>query len=85
LRKLKEILNLDFMYGLLKDKYGHNGNVSVPPPVIMKMMILLFLYNVRSEREMMETIPERWWRRTLRRTPLENLTILSWMSNTRNW
>src|SRR4030042_7162684 len=59
LRKLKEILNLDFMYGLLKDKYGYNGHVSVPPPVIMKMMILLFLYNVRSEREMMETIPER--------------------------
>jgi len=59
LRKLKGLLNLDFMYGLLKDKYGSNGNVSVPPPVIMKMMILLFLYNVRSEREMMETIPER--------------------------
>jgi len=59
LRKLKEILNLDFMYGLLKDRYGTNGNVSVPPPVIMKMMVLLFLYNVRSERELMETIPER--------------------------
>ncbi len=26
LRKLKEIINLDFMYGLLKDKYGTNGN-----------------------------------------------------------
>ena len=47
LRKLKKTINLDFMYGLLKDKYGANGNVSVPPPVIMKMMILLFLYNVR--------------------------------------
>ncbi|MBU4267556.1 MAG: transposase, partial [Acidobacteria bacterium] len=56
LRKLKEILNLDFMYDLLKDKYGYNGNVSVPLPVLMKMMILLFLYNVRSERKMMETI-----------------------------
>ncbi len=32
LRKLKEILNLDFMYSLLKDKYGTNGNVSVLPP-----------------------------------------------------
>ncbi len=59
LRKLKETLSLDFLYGLLKDKYGYNGNVSVPPPVIMKMMLLLFLYNVRSERELMETIPER--------------------------
>lgn len=59
LRKLKGLLKLDFMYGLLKDKYGSRGNVSVPPPVIMKMMLLLFLYNVRSERELMETIPER--------------------------
>jgi len=36
--KLKEILNLDFMYGLLKDKYGYNVNVSgrrVMPECIM--------------------------------------------------
>jgi len=42
-----------------KETYGANGNVSVPPPVILKMMLLLVLYNVRSERELMETIPER--------------------------
>ncbi|CAB5123756.1 hypothetical protein D3OALGB2SA_3147, partial [Olavius algarvensis associated proteobacterium Delta 3] len=33
--------------------------MSVPPPVILKMMLLLVLYNVRSERELMDTIPER--------------------------
>lgn len=59
LRKLRKILNLDFLYTELKDKYGERGNVSVPPPVLMKMMLLLVLYNVRSERELMRTIPLR--------------------------
>ena len=31
----------------------------MPPPVILKMMLLLILYNVRSERELLATIPER--------------------------
>ena len=30
-----------------------------PPPVILKLMILLTFYNVRSERELMDTLPER--------------------------
>jgi transposase len=59
LRKIKDILDFDFVYPLVKDCYGKNGNVSVPPPVIMKMIVLLFLYDVRSERELMDTIPFR--------------------------
>jgi transposase len=31
----------------------------VPPPIILKLMLLFILYNVRSERELMETLPER--------------------------
>ena len=59
LRKIKELIDFDFIYEEVKDKYGNNGNVSVPPPIILKLMLLLVLYNVRSERELMETIPER--------------------------
>lgn len=59
LRKIKETVDFDFMYKEVEGTYGMNGNVSVPPPVILKMMLLLFLYDVRSERELMETIPER--------------------------
>ena len=59
LRKIKEKIDFDFVYKDVEDTYGHNGNVSVPPPVILKMMLLLILYNVRSERELMMTIPER--------------------------
>ena len=40
-------------------EYGYNGNVSVAPPLIVKLMLLLVLYNVRSERELMATLPER--------------------------
>jgi transposase len=59
LRTIAATIDFDFIYKELKDSYGEKGNVSVPPPVILKMMLLLILYNVRSERELMLTIPER--------------------------
>ncbi len=59
LRKIAEAIDFDFIYEEVKDSDGLNGNVSVPPPVILKMMLLWILYNVRSERELMLTIPER--------------------------
>ena len=59
LRKVSKYIDFDFIYKEVKDDYGINGNVSVPPPVLLKMMLLLVFYNVRSERELMETIPVR--------------------------
>ena len=59
LRKVKKRIDFDFIYDEVKDSYGINGNVSVPPPVILKMMLLLIFYNVRSERELIDTIPLR--------------------------
>lgn len=59
LRKVREKIDFDFIYAEVKESYGEKGNVSVPPPVILKMMFLLIFYNVRSERELMNTIPLR--------------------------
>ena len=59
LRKVAGLVDFDFVYGEVKDSYGYNGNVSVAPPMILKLMLLLVLYNVRSERELMATLPER--------------------------
>lgn len=59
LRRIQEQIDFDFIYAEVRDTYGSKGNVSIPPPVILKMMLLLVLYNVRSERELMETIPMR--------------------------
>lgn len=59
LRTIARVVDFDFIYREVEDRYGINGNVSVPPPVILKLLLLLVLYNVRSERELMETLPER--------------------------
>jgi transposase len=59
LRTIDQVIDFEFIYKEVRHLYGRNGNVSVPPPTILKMMLLLILYNVRSERELMETIPER--------------------------
>ena len=47
LRRIRELIDFDFSYEEVKDRYGTKGNVSVPPPVILKLMLLLVLYNVR--------------------------------------
>src|ERR1700716_4561962 len=59
LRRINETLELDFVRQEVAKFYGTKGNVSEDPVVIMKMMLLLFLDNVRSERELMRIIPER--------------------------
>ena len=59
LRKVARLVDFDFAYTEVKESYGYNGNVSVPPPMILKLMLLLVLYNVRSERELMATLSER--------------------------
>ena len=59
LRRIAEAVDFDFIYDEVVEKYGRNGNVSVPPPVLLKLMLLLALYNVRSERELMSALQER--------------------------
>jgi len=59
LRKIAAAIDFSFARLEVRQTYGQNGNVSVDPVVILKMMFLLFLDNVASERELMQIIPER--------------------------
>ncbi len=59
LRRVLETVDFSFVRGEVSQFYGVNGNESVDPEVIMKMMFLLFFDNVPSERKLMATIPER--------------------------
>ena len=59
LRQIDRILDLSFVSNEVKDSYGYNGNVSIPPAIIVRLMLLFVFYNVRSERELMDTVPER--------------------------
>lgn len=59
LRKVKENIDFSFVREEVKSFYGYNGNESVDPAIIMKMMFLLFYDNIPSERELMRTIQYR--------------------------
>jgi transposase len=59
LRKVNQLIDFSFARTEVASTYGHNGNVSVDPVVILKLMFLLFFDNVPSERQLMEILPER--------------------------
>ena len=48
LRKVAKAIDFGFVSDEVEHLYGTNGNVSVPPPAILKLLVLLMLYNVRS-------------------------------------
>jgi hypothetical protein len=59
LRQINAALDLSFVRKQVAHTYGRRGNKSVPPEVIIRMMLLLFLDDIKSERELMLIIPER--------------------------
>jgi transposase len=59
LRRIQAAVDFTFARQEVADTYGYNGNVSVDPAIVVKMMFLLFFDNVASERELMQIIPER--------------------------
>ena len=81
LRKIRRHIEFDFVYDEVEELYATNGNPSVPPPVILKLMLLLVLYNVRSERERMADLPMRmawlWFLGFDLDTPIPHHSVLS--------
>ena len=59
LRAIRRLIDFSFVRGEVAHCYGYNGQVSVDPVVIMKLMFVLFFDNVKSERELMRMLPER--------------------------
>ena len=59
LRKVAAAVDFTFARAEVQHTYGQNGNVSVDPVIILKMMFLLFFDNIASERELIQIIPER--------------------------
>jgi transposase len=59
LRKVAERIDFGFVRKEVKTKYGKNGNEWIDPEIILKLMFLLFWDDIRSERELMQILPER--------------------------
>ena len=53
LRRVLAAVDFRFVCEETTQFYGYNGNVSVDPALVMKLMILLFFGDVKSERELM--------------------------------
>lgn len=46
LRTIKRTLDLEFVDAAVEKTYGRSGNQSIPPQTILRMLFLLFYYNI---------------------------------------
>ncbi|MGB3149757.1 MAG: transposase [Maribacter sp.] len=51
-RRLKEVLDLDFLYPLTKGYYGDSGQKSIDPMVFFKLCLVGYLENIISDRNL---------------------------------
>jgi transposase len=59
LRRVEAMIDFSFARDVVAHRYGRNGNESVDPAILLKLMFLLFHQNVVSEWELMRRLPER--------------------------
>ena len=53
-RRLKEVLDLDFLYRLTKEYYGESGQKSIDPVVFFKLCLVGYLENIISDRHLIQ-------------------------------
>jgi transposase len=53
-RRLKEILDLNFLYSLTKQYYGSSGQKSIDPVVFFKLCLVGYLENIISDRNLIQ-------------------------------
>ncbi len=53
-RRLRETLDLSFLYKDTKELYGRTGNPSIDPVVFFKLLITGYLENITSDRKLVE-------------------------------
>ena len=65
LRKLDKAINFDFVYEIVEPLYSNKGRPSIDPVVLIKMLLLGYLYGIDSERKLEENvkynIAYRWY------------------------
>ena len=53
-RRLKSVLDLDYLYALTKSYYGASGQKSIDPVVFFKLCLVGYLENIISDRKLIE-------------------------------
>ena len=58
-RRLKEFIDLRFLYKLVEPYYGKEGQKSIDPVVFFKLMLISYLENITYDRKLMEFVNMR--------------------------
>jgi len=58
-RRLKEFLNLNFLYKMVEPYYGKEGQKSIDPVVFFKLMLVSYLENITYDRRLIEFVNMR--------------------------
>jgi transposase len=58
-RRLKDLLNLQWLYKETKKYYGTEGQQSIDPVVFFKLMLIGYLENLGSDRRIISTVSMR--------------------------
>src|SRR5262245_39174684 len=59
LRRVAALTVFSFVANEGAATFGYNGQISVDPAILLKLMFLLFWDDIASERELMSMLPER--------------------------
>ena len=65
LRKINQLVSFDFIYDIAAPYYPDNGRPSVDPVSMFKMLLVGYLYGIKSERRLVQevqlNIAYRWF------------------------
>lgn len=56
LKRLESLITFDFVRDITKRYYSHTGKPSIDPTVLVKMLLIGYLFDIRSERKLVEDI-----------------------------
>ena len=56
LRKIQDCLQFNFIYEKTQDLYAQTGRPSVDPVLLIKMLLIGYLYGIKSERRLEEEV-----------------------------
>ena len=56
LRKIDKLVSFEYIYDLLKPTYSETGRPSVDPVSLVKMLLVGYLYGIKSERRLVEEV-----------------------------
>ena len=58
-RHLQQVLDLSFVYDLVRERYAMAGRPSIDPIVFFKLQLVMFFEDIRSERLLMRQVADR--------------------------